>query len=152
MTTALAALILHLVGLGPALAQVQEWGVPADVGPAVVWAAARTPGSMERNLPLVASMGYVESRWTAKPRRHGTGCGWSQILPVAAWGRPTCDALEASPVLAGEWAGRIMGECLLRHHGRVTDGLRCYNASDGREKYVRDVMRALARLTGGRVS
>ena len=145
MTTILATILLHLVGLGPALDQATQWTGSREVGAAVTWAAVQTPMPLDRALPLWTAIGYVESKWHAKPRRWGFGCGWCQVLPVREWGRPTCGELE-NPLIAAEWGASILAAGLRRCHGQVKCALRRYNASDGREKYVRDVLRALRRL------
>lgn len=144
MTTLMATILFHLVGLGSALDQATQWTSSREAGAAITWAAVQVPGSFSRNLALVTAVGFVESRWQAAPRRNHTGCGMFQVLPNK-WGRPSCTALE-QPLVCADWAGRILGYCIRVHHGHVENALRCYNASPGREKYVRDVLRALRRL------
>lgn len=142
VTSAIIGILLHLVGLGSAVRQVEEWGVPGDLAPAIVYAAVRTPLPLDRALAIWTAVGWQESNWKAAPPRNRTGCGIFQVVPVK-WGRPGCAALE-DPIVCADWGARILAGFYAGSHGKLRVALYRYNGG-ATAGYVEEVIRRAAK-------
>ncbi|KKW45222.1 MAG: hypothetical protein UY96_C0029G0006 [Parcubacteria group bacterium GW2011_GWB1_56_8] len=77
---------------------------------------------------MMASIFFQEGRLMEKPPRHGFGCGVGQVLPVKAWGRPTCDELETYEI-AVTTAAKILARCHKKFKS-INGVLGCYHGLD----------------------